>query len=177
MFKTGLVHVYVGDGQGKTCAAVGLAMRACGGGCKVLFAQFLKNCRSGELRTMEKLPEQIKILTGKPCEKFFKDMDPLEQEEAIREQHDSFIAMQQEIETGKYDMLIMDEVVDAVCLGMIGIEEFLDFLRHKPMNLEVAVTGHEFIPGLMEIADYVSEVKKIKHPYDRGVQARKGADL
>ena len=177
MDKTGLVHVYYGDGQGKTCAAVGLAVRACGGGCKVLYTQFLKNCRSGELAALNLLSQGVEVLTPQPCVKFVFQMTEQERREAAAEQTACFREARRKVSTGAFRMLILDEAMDAVQLGLIDREEFLAFLKDKPQELEVAITGHGMLEGLPELADYISEVKKVKHPYDRGVKARIGVEL
>lgn len=176
LFKTGLIHVHFGDGQGKTSAAVGLAVRACGCGGSVLFAQFLKNGRSGELETLRKL-EGVELAECPPCDKFFYQMDERERAQASAEQSGFFQDMIGRVRSGGYDLLVMDEIIDAVHLGMISREEFLEFLKNKPENLEVVLTGHQIFPELTAVADYVTEVKKIKHPYDNGIRARRGAEV
>lgn len=177
MSKTGLVHVYYGDGQGKTCAAVGLAVRACGSGCRVLYVQFLKNCRSSELNALKLLSDGIEVFTPKPCTKFVFQMTEQERLTAAAEQTACFREVRLKVVSGAYRMLILDEVMDAVELGLISREEFLCFLREKPDGLEIAITGHRMLEGLPELADYISEIAKVKHPYDRGIKARVGVDL
>lgn len=176
LFKTGLVHVYYGDGQGKTSAAAGLALRVCGCGGRVLFAQFLKNGRSGELEAMRKL-DGVELLECKPCAKFLFEMDEREREQACSDQLGAFLLMRECLSHGEYDLLVLDEILDVVELGLIKPEELLGFLKAKPENLEVALTGHKVFPELIAIADYVSEVKKVRHPYDRGFKARRGAEV
>jgi cob(I)alamin adenosyltransferase len=170
----GLVHVYYGDGPGKTTAATGLAARAKGCGGSVLFAQFLKNGRSGELAALRKL--SVEILDCEPCEKFFFIMDEKEKERTVAEQRGAFLRMAEAARSGKYSLLVLDEVLDVVKLGIVSPGELLEFLRNRPESLEAALTGHEVFPELMELADYVTEVKKVKHPYDRGVKARRGVE-
>lgn len=174
MMDKGLVHVYYGDGPGKTTAAAGLAARACGNGYKALFAQFLKNGRSGELASLRRLGAEV--LEGKPCEKFFTYMDECEKAQAAADQRNAFLQMKEKACSGAYDLLVLDEVLDIVKLGILGADELLEFLRNRPGNLEVALTGHEMSPELLELADYVSEVRKVKHPYDGGVKARRGVE-
>lgn len=177
MIKNGLVHVYYGDGQGKTSAAVGLAVRACGSGCKVLYVQFLKNCRSSELKALGMLAEGIEVLTPKPCMKFFFQMSEQEKQQTAEEQNACFQTAVDKARSGQYHMLVLDEAMDAVNLGLIDREDFLGFLRNRPASLEIAITGHTMLDGLPELADYISKISKEKHPYDRGIKARVGVDL
>lgn len=177
MFKNGLVHVYFGDGQGKTSAAVGLAVRACGGGCRVLFVQFLKNCRSGELTALRSLGGNIETLTPRPCVKFLFDMDEQERMRTAEDQNACFQDVKRKVQCGGYDLLVLDEAMDAVNLGILDRSEFLAFICNRPRNLEVVVTGHEVTEGLQEMVDYVSEIRKVKHPYDKGIKARAGIDM
>lgn len=173
MYKTGLVHVFYGYGQGKTTAAVGLAVRATGAGNRVLFTQFLKNGRSGELDGLRKLG--VDVLAAKPC-KFSIDMSDEERAQAAREQHAAYTAALEKVAAGGVDLLVLDEALDAVELGMLGAGELLEYLKARPVGLEVVLTGHKPFPGLAEAADYVTECVKHRHPYDRGVKARKGAE-
>jgi cob(I)alamin adenosyltransferase len=177
MFKIGMIHVYYGDGQGKTCAAVGLAVRLCGCGGRTLYAQFLKNGKSGELNTLRLLANGIKVLEGEPCTKFIRDMDEQEKARAIAAQQSVFHAAIEAAKTEKFDLLVMDEIIDAVDLQLIKKDELLDFLKQKPETLEVALTGHAIMNEFLDIADYVSEIRKVKHPYDRGMKARRGAEF
>lgn len=177
MFKIGMVHIYYGDGQGKTCAAVGLVVRLCGCGGRALYAQFLKNGNSGELKALGNLPDGIEILKCKPCAKFFRDMGEEERAQAAAEQLGVFHMAIEMARTGKYDLLVLDEIIDTVTLEIISKDELVGFLTEKPETLEVALTGHAVFPELLEAADYVSEIRKIKHPYDRGLKARRGAEF
>lgn len=170
----GLLHVYYGDGKGKTTAAVGLAVRCRGSGGSVLFAQFLKNGRSGELAALRELG--VEAMECKPCEKFFFSMDDTEKKQTIADQRDAFLRMAEKARSGSYNLLVLDEILDAVKLGIFSPGELLGFLRDRPESLEAALTGHEAFPELLEAADYVTEAKKVKHPYDRGIKARRGVE-
>lgn len=176
MFDVGLTHVYFGDGQGKTSAAVGLAVRACGCGCRVLYVQFLKNCRSGELAALRQL-EGVQVLTPTPCIKFYFRMTEEERAKTAADINCCFHEVARRCKAGEADLLVLDEAMDAVNLGIINKDEFLAFVKGKPANLELAITGHGMTEGLPELVDYISEVKKVKHPYDRGIKARTGADM
>jgi cob(I)alamin adenosyltransferase len=173
--ERGLVHIYCGDGKGKTTAALGLAVRCAGRGFKVLIVQFLKNQDTGELHALEKIPE-ITILRGKAGYSFLMNMNN-EQKRGCRETHDQ--NLQQAIalcSSGQVDLLILDEIMAAYNYDMVERNLLLDFLKNKPVNLEVVLTGRDPRSELTELADYVSEIKKVKHPYDRGIQARIGIE-
>lgn len=173
--EQGLIHVYCGDGKGKTTASLGLAIRCAGRGFKVLIIQFLKNQDTGELHTLMKIPE-ITVLRGKKGYSFLIHMTD-EQKKQCRIAHDE--NLQEGVNlcmSGQVDLLILDEVIAAYNYDMVARDLLLDFLRNKPAKLEVVLTGRDPAPELMELADYVSEVRKIKHPYDQGIKARIGIE-
>ena len=159
----GLIHIYCGDGKGKTTAAVGLAVRCAGRGNKVLLVQFLKSRDSGELYSLAKLPD-IEVMRGKESKKFTFQMNE-EEKHALAK-----------IKNGGYSLLILDEVIGALNAKVFETPKLIEFLRHKPENLEVVLTGRNPAPELVEIADYVSEMRKVKHPMDKGIMAREGIE-
>lgn len=171
----GLVHIYCGDGKGKTTAAVGLAVRCAGRGNKVLLVQFLKSRDSGELYSLAKLPD-IEIMRGKESKKFTFQMNSEEKHALLLEHNKMFEQVLAKIATGNYALLILDEVIGAVNAKVFDINLLMEFLRNKPEHLEVVMTGRNPLPELVEIADYVSEVRKVKHPMDKGVMAREGIE-
>ena len=171
----GLIHIYCGDGKGKTTASMGLALRAAGADKKVLICQFLKSSESSELKSLQHI-EGIGVLKGAETNKFVFNMSDIEKlkysdkcKQQLRRAFD--LANAEE-----YDMLVLDELCAAVSLGMLNEDELLIELKNKNDALEVVVTGRDPSPKLVEIADYVSEIKKVKHPYDKGVPARKGIE-
>ena len=170
---TGLIHIYCGDGKGKTTAAAGLAARCAGGGGRAAFFQFLKDNTSGERDALKKAG--VDVIDG---------YDGLGKvwtftEEQVRDMfvwyEDKFMEIKQI--AGGYDLLILDEALDAVNYGYIRRDTILDFLRSKPAGLEIVLTGRNPDRQFLEIADYVTEMRKIKHPYDSGVKARKLIEL
>lgn len=171
----GLIHIYCGDGKGKTTAAVGLAVRCAGRGNKVLLVQFLKSRDSGELYSLAKLPE-IEVMRGKESKKFTFQMNDEEKHALLLEHNKMFDAVQEKIKTGSYALLVLDEVIGAINAKVFEKERLVDFLRNKPENLEVVLTGRNPALELLELADYVSEMRKIKHPMDRGIMAREGIE-
>jgi cob(I)alamin adenosyltransferase len=170
----GLVHIYCGDGKGKTTAAMGLALRAAGRGMKVLVLQFLKNGQTGELAALSQI-DGVTVISAREGKRFFWEMS----EEEKRKAYDAHMEkwMYAAKHAGRYDLMILDEAVGAYGCGLLDRESLLDFLDNKPKGLEVVLTGRNPAKELMERADYISEIKKIRHPFDRGVGARKGIEL
>lgn len=171
----GLIHIYCGDGKGKTTAAVGLAVRCAGRGNKVLLVQFLKSRDSGELYSLAKLPD-IEVMRGKESKKFTFQMNEEEKHALLIEHNKMFQQVLAKIKNGGYSLLILDEVIGALNAKVFEMPKLIEFLRHKPENLEVVLTGRNPAPELVEIADYVSEMRKVKHPMDKGIMAREGIE-
>lgn len=171
----GLIHIYCGDGKGKTTAAVGLAVRCAGRGNKVLLVQFLKSRDSGELYSLAKLPD-IEVMRGKESKKFTFQMNEEEKHALLIEHNKMFEQVLAKIENGGYSLLILDEVIGALNAKVFEMPKLIEFLRHKPENLEVVLTGRNPAPELVEIANYVSEMRKVKHPMDKGIMAREGIE-
>ena len=177
MAAYGLTHVYYGYGKGKTTAALGLALRAAGCDKKVVIVQFLKDAKCGELVSLALLPG-VTVFRGKSSGKLFvRDMDDAAIEN-IRQTHDANLASALELQAcGKCDMLVLDELMDAYELGVVGKNAVSDLIKNKPAELELVITGHKPIDWILDAADYVTEMKKIKHPYDKGVMGRRGIEF
>lgn len=173
--KQGLIHIYCGDGKGKTSAATGLAVRAAGCGKRVLFTRFLKNENSGELKILDAVPE-IRVVHLDRSYGFFSTLSDREKED-VRQMYGQLWQDIKKLVSGSgFDVLVMDEVMAAYRYGLIPREEVLEFLKGKPENLEIVLTGRDPDENLVELADYVSEIRKIKHPFDRGIRAREGIE-
>lgn len=173
MEGTGRIHLYYGDGKGKTTAAVGQAIRAAGSGLRVLVFQFLKNNESSERKILEQIPN-ITCLNGREPVKFVSRMNGDEKAETRRYNNkalDEIVKF-----CSPFDVLVLDEALCAVQLGVLSEEKLLSFLKHKPRGLEVVLTGHAITEDLLEVADYVTQMTKIKHPYDQGKLAREGIE-
>lgn len=175
MTNTGLIHIYCGNGKGKTTTGMGLCARAAGFGYKVLIYQFMKDNSTSE-RAVLNLSENITFLEGLSKEKFSFKMTAEEKTE-----HRAFYESQLHMATQKaieehFDVLFLDEAVYAIRAGLLSEDLVLNFLKNKPEHLEVILTGQDPSPALVELADYVSEIKKIKHPFDQGMPARKGIE-
>ena len=174
--EKGLIHIYCGDGKGKTSAATGLAVRAAGCGKQVLFARFLKNEESGELEILDRIPE-IHVIHLERSYGFYRTLTEEEQAE-VRQMYEALWQdIVQKAETDVYDVLVMDEFMAAYNYGLIGHDAAFAFLREKPVRLEVVLTGRDPDEDLVELADYVSEIRKVKHPFDRGIPARRGIEF
>lgn len=173
----GLVHIYTGNGKGKTTAAIGLGIRACGRGLKVLMVQFLKSAETGEMFIIKRLEPDFTLFRGKESRKFTWNMDEKELEEAKKEQKEIFDFAVNSACSGRLDLLIMDEVLTAVNMEMISLEDVVNFLNSRPEKPEVVLTGRNAPEELVRLADYVSEIRAVKHPMDKGVKARKGIEF
>ncbi len=173
--RKGLLHIYCGDGKGKTTAATGLAVRAAGSGMKVLFARFLKNENSAELKVLDQIPE-IEVIHLEKSFGFYNTLNEEQKAEMTQMYRQLWETAVQRILTGDYSMLVMDEFMAADTYGMIPHEEALKFFAERPEHLEVVLTGRNPAPELLELADYVSEIRKVKHPYDSGITARRGIE-
>lgn len=176
MTGKGLVHIYRGEGKGKTTAALGLALRAAGRGFKVIMVQFMKSSPTGELVSLQKL-ENVTVLRGGLPPGFSWQLDD-GQKTRMRAEHDRIF---KEAVTlcggdGERMLLVLDELLGAWEGGFIDRKTVLSFLENKPQGLEVVLTGRHADERLCALADYISEVRKIKHPYDRGVPAREGVE-
>lgn len=172
--ERGLIHIYYGDGKGKTTAAVGLAVRCAGSGGKVLFTSFLKDDKSSELNVLRKVGG-IDIIENPPKVKFFKNMSDEEKKSMaciIRDKMSEIINIQ-----NTYDMVVLDEVIPTLNYGLVDEEELIEMIEHRQPNVEYVLTGRNPSKRLLEIADYVSEIKKIKHPFDKGIKARVGIEM
>ncbi|MCX8126240.1 MAG: cob(I)yrinic acid a,c-diamide adenosyltransferase [Dehalococcoidia bacterium] len=168
----GLVQVYTGDGKGKTTAALGLALRATGQGFKVIFIQFMKgdpNC--GEHRFVEKYhPFELVQL-------FRSDVFTTPKEQLRREAVETMAYAEKAIVGGKYDVVVLDEVLVAVREGLLGVSDLLDLIKKRPENVELVLTGRNAPPEVVKVADLVTEMLMIKHPFTGGVPARRGIEF
>ena len=171
--ENGMIQIYCGDGKGKTSAAVGLAVRAAGAGLSVLFAQLLKTGDSAELAALRRIGG---IDVALPAQSFgFVRTLPDAEKVQMREVYAAFWRELAERAEG-YDAFVADELLDAINLGLINGQEVLAWLRGRPVGLEAVLTGRDPASELVELADYVSEVQKVTHPFDRGVAARRGIE-
>lgn len=175
MGENGLIHVYYGNGKGKTTSALGMALRASGQGMKVVIVQFLKNSLTGELIPFSGL-ENIRIIRGTAGRGFVHNMTAEEKKQTRAMQDAHLREAMILVGMGQCDMLVLDEALDALQLGMLDEEALREVVCNKPDGLELVITGHEPVDWIMEKADYITEMKKWRHPFDRGIEARKGIE-
>ena len=173
--KTGLVHIYCGNGKGKTTCAMGLCTRAAGYGYKVLFYQFMKNNKTSERKVLEQVPN-ITFIDGLESEKFSFQMTEEEKAERRAYYLSQFKKITDMAEKDGYQILFMDELIYTIGAGLFDEAVLVEYLKHKPENLEVILTGQNPGAAVVELADYVSEIKKVKHPYDKGMNSRMGIE-
>jgi cob(I)alamin adenosyltransferase len=169
------VHIYCGEGKGKTTAAIGLIVRAAGCKKKVLLTRFLKTDHSGEVRTLLKFPE----VTVTPCERsfgFFSKMSREQKKEARVYYTKLLQTTFERAVMDNYDLLVLDEIMAVCNFGLVEEENVLIFLETRPKKLEVVLTGRNPSKTFVEMADYVSEINKVKHPFDKGIKAREGIE-
>ena len=170
--ELGLVQIYTGNGKGKTTAALGLSLRASGRGLNVLFFQFLKpDAGYGEQTACSTIDNITVVSMGLD---HFIGKKP--KQEDIDMAHEALRRSEELISSGKYDIAVLDEAMNAVRLGLITSQELIDSLDKRPKNVEIVLTGRGLTPELEEYADLITEMKLIKHPMDKGIDARKGIE-
>jgi cob(I)alamin adenosyltransferase len=168
--KRGYVHVYTGDGKGKTTAALGLVVRAVGAGLRVRVVQFIKSREYSEIRTLERLGVPVSQF-GRGC---FIMGEPTAEDRRVAAE--GLEAIRELMRDEDLDLLVLDEINVALQLGLIDLEHVLDLVRSKPAGLELVLTGRGAPRELMNAADLVTEMVKVKHYYDEGVRARDGIE-
>ena len=173
-WSRGLVHLYVGDGKGKSTAAAGLALRALGGGKTVYFCQFLKGGTSGELAPLARLGAVVD--TQARVERFTFQMTDEERSACARRSGQALAACAQALAGGAYDLVVLDEGVDAANKGMVPWEALLQAVENRAPRVEVVLTGRKPDPRLEALADYYTQMVCQKHPYQEGIPARKGIE-
>ncbi|MGN0661797.1 MAG: cob(I)yrinic acid a,c-diamide adenosyltransferase [Faecalibacterium sp.] len=168
--QKGFLHLYWGDGKGKTTAAMGLALRALGQGKRVVIVQFLKGGPSGEIPLLERLGATV--YRGKAGQKFVFQMNEAEKDAARAVQNANLAAAMAE----EADLLILDEAGSAWELDMIDKERLRDAVLQRPEAQECVLTAHAAPQWMLDAADYSTEMKCLRHPFQRGVAARKGIE-
>jgi cob(I)alamin adenosyltransferase len=168
----GLIQIYTGSGKGKTTAALGLAMRAAGHGFRVAIVHFMKIWNYGEVKSLEKLGiDLFRYGTTELIDP--KNPSPVDFEQA----NEAIEKAEELVKTGNYDILILDEINVAVDFNLIPLMRVVNLLEKKPDNLELVITGRNCPKELIERADLVSVIDEMKHPYSKGLEARKGIEF
>lgn len=169
--KNALVQIYTGNGKGKTTAALGLALRASGAGLKVCVCQFVKGKLYNEIKALKKLKNVYVYQCGRSC---FVNRKP---EQADRECASRGLARARKIiMSGRFDVVVLDEINIALDFGLIRPKDIVDMIKNRPDSVELILTGRYCPPVLFRYADLVTEMKEVKHPYRKGVLARRGIE-
>ena len=175
--KTGLVHIYTGDGKGKSTAALGQVLRSLGYGLRTYIVQFLKNTDSfsGEIRSLSQFHDNVKLVRYHQVHPIFDpgvDVNQLRASvaEALDEARKAMLS-------GNYDIVVLDEINNAVTGGFADVEAVVEFIISKPEKVELILTGRSAEQKVMDLADYVTEMKCIKHPFQKGISARRGIEF
>ena len=170
----GLVHIYCGDGKGKTSSAVGLSMRALGSGMSVGFCQFFKNGSSGEIKILKTL-EQCTYIQPEKSFPLFMNMTESQKVDAKNYYAEYFNSALQQAKN--FDLLVFDEIISTCNFGMLDIDYVLKSLQSIKDHCEIILTGRNPEQKLLAIADYICEIKNVRHPFDNGIHARKGIEF
>jgi cob(I)alamin adenosyltransferase len=171
----GQIHIYCGDGKGKTTAAIGLGIRACGSGKRVLLVQFLKGNTSSELTVLRQIAN-CTVMDAPSAIKFTFQMSKEELEQTADLCETMLQGAMAAAQKGDCDLVILDEVFGALSCKLLNKDRLAQFIQNKPPQLELVLTGRDPSKEFLDLADYVTEMKKIKHPYDKGMPARKGIE-
>ena len=177
MEENGLVIVYTGKGKGKTTAALGIALRATGYKKKICMIQFIKGSwHYGEMDSSKKLEPEFEMVTvGKGFVGIIDDKSPIEDHKKIAKE--AIKISNEKILSKNYDIVILDEINYAVNLGLISVENVLNLIKSKPPKVDLILTGNYAKKEVIKIADLVTEMREIKHPFQRGIKAKKGIDF
>jgi cob(I)alamin adenosyltransferase len=173
--ERGLVHVYTGDGKGKTTVSLGLALRALGWGLNVMMVQFIKGYREiGEVKFSEKYPDSFKL------HQFALDLKrDIDAHKVLARKEEAGKAMsfaEDVVNSGEYDLVILDELAVAVHYNLIDLDRALKLMKNKPEHVELVITGRDAPVDMILAADYATEMRLLRHPYQKGMQARPGVD-
>jgi len=170
--EKGLIHIYTGNGKGKTTAAIGLGIRATGEGLKVYMIQLMKGRRYSEIDALDKIKNFTVAQFGR--DEFVSKENP--EQIDIDLARKGFEHAKEIIKNAEHDLVILDEINVAVDFGLVPLKDVLKIMDEKPENVELVFTGRYSHPDMVRQADLVSEILEIKHPYQSGVQSRKGID-
>ena len=172
---SGLVHIYTGDGKGKTTAALGLALRNAGSGNRVLILQFMKGRDTGELHALARIPN-IEVLRLDQDYGFYKQMTQ-EEKQTVRQQHDRLLQVAaQGLQEKSYGLIVFDEAISAYRHELLNREKLLELIS-VPSETERVLTGRNAPEALLQKTDYITEMQAVRHPMNQGIPARKGVEF
>lgn len=174
--ENGLIIVNTGNGKGKTTAALGLGLRAVGHGMKVLMLQFIKGSwHTGELDAVKRLEPRFRIV--QLGQGFVKTRQSEQTEETLENARVSWDYAKKEILSGLYDVIILDEINNMIDYGLLNVDDVVSVLKERPVKLNVVITGRNAHDKIIDLADLVTEMREIKHPFKKGVRAQKGIEF
>ena len=169
-----MIQSYFGNGKGKTTASIGAAIRCAGSGKKVVFVQFLKNGDSSEIDVLKKTPN-IDCVFSQERYALYDNLDE-KRTDALSKAYNKMLFEEVAQRSSSYDMIVLDEVLDAVEFGYIEEEKLTDFLCRQKESIEIVLTGHKLPKGIGAVSDYISQISAIAHPATKGAGARKGIE-
>ena len=173
--QNGMVEVYIGDGKGKSTAAIGLALRCYGSGGRALVLQFLKTRTSGEVDAIADLHSERFLIRRFESEHdlIFDDPTELDLEYLRKDIQNAYEYAYSSITSGQWDVVVLDEILWAQYFNLLSIEQLLNLIKNKSMNTELVLTGRYAPDEVLQLADYITQMSSKRHPYDKGVQARR----
>lgn len=171
----GLIHIYTGEGKGKTTSAIGQGIRSAGNGLSVYMVQFLKSDDTGELKILNSI-DNFEVFRFERPRGFFWTLSEAEKLSLQEDIDNALEFISSVIGSGSCDVLILDEVMGAISNNLIDSDKLRCLLENKPSGMEIILTGRNAPENLVEIADYVSDITPIKHPFQKGIPARKGIE-
>ena len=176
--RQGLTLIFTGNGKGKTTAAVGLTVRAAGNRMRVFFLQFIKGqWKTGERDILRGLPGIDLEVTGRGFTIEHLRNPGIPMHDHVAAAAHGWQVAQQIVREGEYDMVVLDEILGAVKAELVPLDELLTLVREKPSQLHLVLTGRDAPEALIEVADLVSEIQPIKHPFSRGIKAQRGIEF
>lgn len=174
--EKGYIQVYMGNGKGKTTAALGQGLRSCGRGLKVYMVQFLKSGDTGELHSVEKLYPLFEILRFERERGFFWTLSEQEKQEIKKDIDKGFQFIKAAVRDNKCDLLIIDELLGVLENKLLNVDDVLELIKSKPVGMEIIITGRNAPKEIIDAADLVTEMREIKHYFRNGVPARVGIE-
>lgn len=174
--EKGLIHLYTGEGKGKTTASIGLSVRAAGAGKKVIFSQFMKGRDTSELNSFELLPN-ITVIRKKEDLGWFRKDDEKSIALFTKAHNEILDKIEEKVKAGECDVLVLDEVTYPWSFGIIDKDRLKDLILNKPDSMEIVLTGRNADDFFAEHADYITRMEKVKHPFDAGIQGRLGIEF
>ncbi|MCX7842483.1 MAG: cob(I)yrinic acid a,c-diamide adenosyltransferase [Clostridia bacterium] len=175
--EKGLIQVYTGEGKGKTTAAVGQGIRALGRGNRVYMVQFLKSGPSGELEIIKRLEPDFKLFRFEKQRGFVWTLNEEQREELKGEIRKGFEFIKMVLNNKECDVLIIDEIMGVLSNKFLDVNEVVGVLKNKPESIEIIMTGRNVPEEIAEAADYISDIKCVKHPLQKGIPAREGIEF